>query len=387
MASLRNVLKEKSNRYYKRLDQLEEKAKNLLPHIFGTFPDYTDHDWSHSCAVEANLDWLLPDMVKRKLSSAEVFCLLIAAWFHDVGMIGELGDDRDDQRKSEIRETHNIRSRSFIVNNRTELGLSTIEAASIGDICMAHRTIDISRELPINRVIGAEKVRLQFLGACLRLADGCHMTYDRASELVAKIIKPKGESKFHFDRHASVGGVGIDESGAVIEISGIAMSRDGERVLSELEREIKQEVKKLRNILEPNGVPVKAVDLDIVWLDEIGEKTQTVVMAEEYMPRVLVMSGPDEGQVHLIDKDKTRIGRNPENDIFINPSDVYASRQHALLYLENDECFLEDIGSTNGTFLRGGFIDKYAKVKLHDGDTFRIGKTWLSFKAKSFVDE
>jgi len=273
-----------------------------------------------------------------------------------------------------------------MIENRTELGLSLIEASIIGDICMAHRTIDISKELPTTRVIGKDHVRLQFLGACLRLADACHMTYDRASELVAKIIKPKGESKFHFDRHASVGGVGIDESGAVIEISCIAMSRDGERVLSELEREMKQEVKGLRNILKPNGMLIRAVDLEIVWLDEVGATAQTVLATEECVPRVVVMSGPDEGKVHLIDKDDVRIGRNPENDIRIHPSDVYASRKHARLHLENDECFLEDVGSTNGTILSGRFIDKHVKVNLQDGDTFRIGKTWLSFKAKSSMN-
>ncbi|MFC1981629.1 FHA domain-containing protein [Chloroflexota bacterium] len=387
MASLRNVLKEKSNKYYKSLAQLEEKAKELLPHIFATFPEYTDHGWNHSSAVEENLDWLLTDNVKRKMSSAELFCLLIAAWFHDVGMIGEVGDERDDQRKKEIRQTHNLRSRSFIINNRTELGLSTIEAATIGDICMAHRTIDIAKELPTDRIIGNEKVRLQFLGACLRLADGCHMTYDRASALVAKTIKPKEVSKFHFDRHASVGGVGIDDSGAVIQISGIVMSQDGERVLNELGEEIKQEVKRLRHILQPNDVPVKAVDLDIVWLDEVGEKTHTMVMAEECMPRLLVMSGPDEGKAYLVEKDNVRIGRDTKSDILIHRSDLYASRQHAQLYLENDECFLEDVGSMNGTILSGRLIDKHVQVKLQDGDTFRIGKTFLLFKAKLSLNE
>lgn len=382
MASLRDVLAKKSTSYYNHLDGLEKKAQNILPHIFGTFPDYTDHDWSHSAAVEANLDWLIPDKVKHEMSSAEVFCLLVAAWFHDVGMIGELGDERDDQKKRKIRETHHIRSRSFMIENRTELGLSKIEASSIGDICMAHRTIDISKELPTSIVIGGEHVRLQFLGSCLRLADACHMTYERASELVAKVIKPKGESKFHFDKHASVGGVGIDATGAVIEITGIAMSRDGEKVLCELEREMRQEVKQLKAILEPNGVPVKAVDLQIVWLDKVGATTQRILAAEEYVPRVLVMSGPDEGKVYLIDKDDMRIGRNPENDIRIHTSDIYASRQHARLYLENDDCFLEDVGSTNGTILSSRSIDKHVKVKLQDGDTFRIGKTWLSFKAK-----
>lgn len=387
MDSLRDVLKEKSTSYYKRLDGLEKKAENLLPRICGTFPDYTDHDWSHSQAVEDNLNWLLPDTVKRNMSAAELFCLLIAAWFHDVGMIGEIGDESNDQRKKEIRETHNIRSRSYIIDKRTELGLSTIEAATIGDICMAHRTIDISKKLPVGRFVGTEKVRVQFLGACLRLADGCHMTYDRASELVAKTIKPKGVSKFHFDRHASVGGVGIDDSGAVIQISGIAMSRDGEKVLLELGEEIKQEVKKLRHILGPNDVPVITVDLDIVWLDEAGVTPQTVVMADESIPSVLVMSGPDEGQVHFIEKDNMTIGRDRENDIIINREDVYTSRRHALITLVNGKYFLEDTGSTNGTFIRGKFIEKGTRVKLQNGDTFRVGKTWLAFKLESSTDK
>ena len=381
--SLRDVLKEKSTSYYNRLDGLEKKAKNLLPHICGTFPDYTDHDFSHSQAVENNLNWLLPDTVKRNMSAAELFCLLVAAWFHDVGMIGEIGDEGNDQRKKEIRETHNTRSRSYIIDKRTELDLFEIEAVTIGDICMAHRKIDISKELPVNRFVDNDKVREQFLGACLRLADGCHMTYDRASELVAKTIKPKGVSKFHFDRHASVGGVGIDDSGAVIQISGITKSQDGERVLRGLADEIKREVKGLGHILGPNGVPVLTVDLDIVWLDKAVVKTKkTIMMADESIPRILVMSGPDEGQVHSIEKDKMTIGRDRENDIIITQEDVYVSRRHALIYLDNNDCFLEDTGSMNGTFLRGKFIGKNTRVKLHNGDSFRIGRTWLSFSFK-----
>jgi len=384
---LRDLLKEKSTSHYQRLDGLEQKARDLLPRICGTFPEYTDHSWSHSQAVEDNLNWLLTDTAKRNMNSTELFCLLVAAWFHDIGMIGEIGDERDEERKGEIRKTHNVRSRSFIINNRIELGLSEIEAATIGDICMAHRTIDISKELPTNRVVGQDQVRVQFLGACLRLADGCHMTYDRASELVAKVIKPTGESKFHFDRHASVGGVGIDESGAVIEITGIAASKDGEKILSELEKEIKHELKDLRHILAPNDVPAKAVNLAIIRLGDVPEEVPTVGTKPENVPVVLITNGPDKGKEYSIDKEMTGIGRGNDNDIIIDKEDIRASRKHAVLYVENGECFLEDTGSMNGTRLGGKSLDKNTRVKLKDRDEIQIGNMLLCFRSRYRRDE
>ncbi len=48
-----------------------------------------------------------------------------------------------------------------------------------------------------------------------------------------------------------------------------------------------------------------------------------------------------------IDKDAAVLGRAPESDVFL-PSEL-ASRQHARVFVKNDEVFIEDLESANGT--------------------------------------
>lgn len=64
------------------------------------------------------------------------------------------------------------------------------------------------------------------------------------------------------------------------------------------------------------------------------------------------------------------IGRSPSNPIHLN--DPGASWVHARIYDDGMECIIEDLKSTNGTFLNGR---KISKAKLHKGSTIRIGNS------------
>jgi len=79
------------------------------------------------------------------------------------------------------------------------------------------------------------------------------------------------------------------------------------------------------------------------------------------------------GSLYLIHKVMT-IGRNPDNDIVIK--DPYVSGNHARFYVKNDKLFVEDLNSTNGTFVNGKRISKVEK--LQEGDIIEIGR--VSFK-------
>ena len=85
-----------------------------------------------------------------------------------------------------------------------------------------------------------------------------------------------------------------------------------------------------------------------------------------------------------LDQDRLRIGRNPECDIFID--DTVVSSEHAVIEkVDNPDAegasayYLEDLNSTNGTFLNNAEI---TRQKLQHEDVIRIG--WASFK---FIDE
>lgn len=55
------------------------------------------------------------------------------------------------------------------------------------------------------------------------------------------------------------------------------------------------------------------------------------------------------------------------------------SRRHARIYTRDSVCFVEDLDSTNGTFLNGERITPYLPYAFHDGDTVTFGTLRLEF--------
>ena len=95
--------------------------------------------------------------------------------------------------------------------------------------------------------------------------------------------------------------------------------------------------------------------------------------------KLVVMRSPSlpEGTVLALDSAPTAVGRGAQNDLAI-PDDEYASAAHARFEPRRDGVWLEDIGSTNGTFVNG--IRLTRERKLVPGDVVRIGDTDLRFE-------
>lgn len=71
------------------------------------------------------------------------------------------------------------------------------------------------------------------------------------------------------------------------------------------------------------------------------------------------------------------IGRSPKSNVIID--DTYASQEHARIYAGSNGSFcVEDLGSTNGTYVNGRRIS-YA-WELRAGDRIKIGKTVFEFR-------
>jgi len=79
-----------------------------------------------------------------------------------------------------------------------------------------------------------------------------------------------------------------------------------------------------------------------------------------------------------ITKDKTTLGRRPYNDIVID--NLAVSGEHAVLQMVGSDVFIEDLNSTNGTYINGKAIKKQL---LAHNDTVEIGK----YKIKYLVDD
>jgi pSer/pThr/pTyr-binding forkhead associated (FHA) protein len=73
-------------------------------------------------------------------------------------------------------------------------------------------------------------------------------------------------------------------------------------------------------------------------------------------------------------KERTTIGRKPHNDIQID--NLAISGEHAVVITILNDCFLEDLGSTNGTFVNGQSVKKHF---LQNGDTIELGKYRLKY--------
>ena len=92
------------------------------------------------------------------------------------------------------------------------------------------------------------------------------------------------------------------------------------------------------------------------------------------MPKMIVsIDGVVIKEVQLT-KDRTTLGRRPYNDIVID--NLAVSGEHAVLQMTGNQVHLEDLNSTNGTYVNG----KAAKKQLlQNGDTVEVGKYKIKF--------
>jgi pSer/pThr/pTyr-binding forkhead associated (FHA) protein len=70
------------------------------------------------------------------------------------------------------------------------------------------------------------------------------------------------------------------------------------------------------------------------------------------------------------------VGRAPECELRLD--DTYASQQHARLFARNNSWFVEDLGSTNGTFVNEQKLA--APAMLQPGDRVRVGQTTMELR-------
>jgi hypothetical protein len=91
---------------------------------------------------------------------------------------------------------------------------------------------------------------------------------------------------------------------------------------------------------------------------------------------VLQGENPARGERFVLSSPVVTIGRNPANELQIQ--DNYASGEHARLTAQDGIFYVEDLGSSNGTFVNGQRI--HEPLVLRHGDRIEVGDTVFRFE-------
>lgn len=93
-------------------------------------------------------------------------------------------------------------------------------------------------------------------------------------------------------------------------------------------------------------------------------------------------SGAGLGKRYQFDDHEVTLGRNSSSHIYINEASV--SRSHAVFYVSDQQIFVEDKGSSNGTYVNERKVE--GKQALKDQDMIRAGSILLKFFADNSID-
>jgi hypothetical protein len=93
------------------------------------------------------------------------------------------------------------------------------------------------------------------------------------------------------------------------------------------------------------------------------------------MPQLIVSVEGVEIKHEYLQKDRTTLGRSPDNDIVLE--NMVVSGHHCVFELHGlADVFIEDLRSTNGTYINGKMVKRQ---RLHDGEVIAIGNFRIQF--------
>jgi FHA domain/Double zinc ribbon len=106
--------------------------------------------------------------------------------------------------------------------------------------------------------------------------------------------------------------------------------------------------------------------------EETNTQIQTQFAALLHVQSNQVMSLRDYRKVVYIGKPNDRVP--PDINVGVLPNAEVVSRVHAAIHLEKDQCFVEDMGSANGTYVNNSPLTPKTKQPLRVGDRISLGK-------------
>ena len=121
---------------------------------------------------------------------------------------------------------------------------------------------------------------------------------------------------------------------------------------------------------EPLTLPEMTIPISIA---QVKEETEGEGLAPDKKYAILVLNGTETGRVVAIEKKLVTIGRSGCDIILDDPE---LSRRHARIRIHGCEATLEDMGSTNGTFVGQ---DRVERAIIENRSKFRVGNVELAF--------
>jgi len=118
-----------------------------------------------------------------------------------------------------------------------------------------------------------------------------------------------------------------------------------------------------------------------------AKKSSAMASGGKAHAKLVIERGRSAGKQFVLSNDDSQIGRwdadggvFPDVDLDDDDPEAKVSRRHARIMREAEGYFIEDLGSTNGTFVnRGRRLVPGHRESLHDGDEIIVGKTFLRF--------
>jgi chromosome segregation ATPase len=144
-------------------------------------------------------------------------------------------------------------------------------------------------------------------------------------------------------------------------------------------RELRAQLSTVRDDLAQRNALIERVEAEaassVAMLGNIQHNLEHIGDGDDLV-HLLVRTEGDTGILHLLGR-RTTIGRTPDNDLRIDAD--FISRHHAVVLRAGATTIVEDLNSTNGTYVNGVRV---VRRTLKDGDLVTLGKTEFRFSIK-----
>jgi hypothetical protein len=131
----------------------------------------------------------------------------------------------------------------------------------------------------------------------------------------------------------------------------------------------------LMPVWQPPPAPPAAADVaETMAMDKPSQPMAGISHGAGREADLTMEAGPDAGHSHRAGDRALRLGRSPDNDIILR--DPATSGHHARVERRGDQFWIVDLGSTNGTLVKGEPIQE---KELSNGDRITIGQNAVNF--------